>query len=47
MNIPLFIYKENEKEGKNKFVAILFFCALLVFTLFPFLYHIILPWYSL
>ncbi|WP_312301688.1 hypothetical protein [Chryseobacterium sp.] len=36
MNIPLFIYKENEKEGKNKFVAILFFCALLVFTLFPF-----------
>ncbi|WP_241286215.1 hypothetical protein [Chryseobacterium arthrosphaerae] len=36
MNIPLFIYKENEKEGKNKFVAIYFFCALLVFTLFPF-----------
>ncbi|GEN67613.1 hypothetical protein [Chryseobacterium rhizosphaerae] len=36
MNIPLFTYKENEKEGKNKFVAIYFFCALLVFTLFPF-----------
>lgn len=36
MNIPLFIYKENEKENKNKFVAIYFFCTLLVFTLFPF-----------
>lgn len=36
MNIPLFIYKEAEKENKNRFVAIYFFCALLVFTLFPF-----------
>lgn len=36
MNIPLFIYKENERESKNRFVAIYFFCALLVFTLFPF-----------
>jgi len=36
MNIPLFIYKENERENKNRFVAIYFFCALLVFTLFPF-----------
>lgn len=36
MNIPLFIYKENEKENKNKLAAIYFFCALLVFTLFPF-----------
>lgn len=36
MNIPLFIYKENEKESKNRFVAIYFFCALSVFTLFPF-----------
>src|SRR3982751_3103154 len=30
MNIPLFIYKEAEKENKNRFVAIYFFCALLV-----------------
>lgn len=36
MNIPLFIYKEDERESKNRFVAIYFFCALLVFTLFPF-----------
>ena len=36
MNIPLFIYKENEKESKNRFVAIYFFCALSVLALFPF-----------